>query len=80
MVRRGQRNVSCDRGREPAGQTQRKAHGIGLPLLLVPGLSLVFIAIAALFPHLIMGVIFGSRFIEIGWLLALMPRQRGCIR
>ncbi len=28
-------------------------------------------AAAALFPHLIMGVIFGSRFIEIGWLLAL---------
>jgi O-antigen/teichoic acid export membrane protein len=50
---------------------QKKAHGIGLPLLLVLGLSLIFIAGAALFPHLIMGVIFGSRFIEIGWLLAL---------
>lgn len=54
-----------------AGTEQKKAHGIGLPLLLVLGLSLIFIAAAALFPHLIMGVIFGSRFIEIGWLLAL---------
>jgi O-antigen/teichoic acid export membrane protein len=53
------------------GNTRPKAHGIGLPLLLVLGLSIVFIAIASLFPHLIMGVIFGSRFIEIGWLLAL---------
>lgn len=52
-------------------KTRQKAHGIGLPLLLVTGLSLIFIVIAALFPHLIMGVIFGSRFIEIGWLLAL---------
>jgi O-antigen/teichoic acid export membrane protein len=54
-----------------ASPEHKKAHGIGLPLLLVSGLSLLFIAIAALFPHLIMGVIFGSRFIEIGWLLAL---------
>jgi O-antigen/teichoic acid export membrane protein len=56
---------------------QREAHGIGLPLLLVSGLSLVFVAIAALFPHLIMGVIFGSRFIEIGWLLALYAAATG---
>jgi O-antigen/teichoic acid export membrane protein len=49
----------------------RKAHGIGLPLLLVFGISLAFVAIASLFPHLIMGVIFGSRFMDIGWLLAL---------
>ncbi len=54
-----------------ASPEHKKAHGIGLPLLLVFGLSLIFIAAAALFPHLIMGVIFGSRFIEIGWLLAL---------
>ena len=54
-----------------ASPEQKKAHGIGLPLMLVLGLSLIFIAIAALFPHLIMGVIFGSRFIKIGWLLAL---------
>src|SRR5207302_5810953 len=54
-----------------ASPETKKSHGIGLPLLLVSGLSLVFVAIAALFPHLIMGVIFGSRFIEIGWLLAL---------
>jgi O-antigen/teichoic acid export membrane protein len=54
-----------------ASPDQKKNHGIGLPLLLVLGLSLIFIAGAALFPHLIMGVIFGARFIEIGWLLAL---------
>jgi O-antigen/teichoic acid export membrane protein len=60
-----------------ASSEQKKAHGIGLPLLLVLGLSLVFIAGAALFPHLIMGVIFGSRFIEIGWLLALYATATG---
>ncbi len=58
-------------------KAQQKAHGIGLPLLLVLGLSLLFIAISALFPHLIMGVIFGSRFIEIGWLLALYAAATG---
>jgi O-antigen/teichoic acid export membrane protein len=56
---------------------QKKAHSIGLPLLLVLGLSLIFIAGAALFPHLIMGVIFGSRFIDIGWLLALYATATG---
>jgi O-antigen/teichoic acid export membrane protein len=60
-----------------ASPEQKKAHGIGLPLLLVLGLSLVFIAGAALFPHLVMGVIFGSRFIEIGWLLALYATATG---
>ena len=55
----------------------RKSHGIGLPLLLVLGLSLMFIVIAALFPHLIMGVIFGSRFVETGWLLALYATATG---
>jgi len=58
-------------------KTQYKAHGIGLPLLLVFGLSLLFIVISALFPHLIMGVIFGSRFIDIGWLLALYAAATG---
>ena len=60
-----------------AAPEQKKAHGIGLPLLLVLGLSLVFIAVAALFPHLIMCVIFGSRFIQIGWLLALYAAATG---
>jgi O-antigen/teichoic acid export membrane protein len=60
-----------------ASPETKKSHGIGLPLLLVFGLSLLFIAIAALFPHLIMGVIFGSRFIEIGWLLALYAVATG---
>lgn len=58
-------------------KAQHKAHGIGLPLLLVFGLSLLFIAISAFFPHLIMGVIFGSRFIDIGWLLALYAAATG---
>jgi O-antigen/teichoic acid export membrane protein len=60
-----------------ASPEHKKANGIGLPLLLVLGLSLIFIAVAALFPHLIMGVIFGSRFIEIGWLLALYAVATG---
>src|ERR1051326_820672 len=48
-----------------AKEENRKAHGIGLPLLLVFGISIAFVLIAALFPHLIMGVIFGSKAIEI---------------
>jgi O-antigen/teichoic acid export membrane protein len=60
-----------------ASPETKKTHGIALPLLLVLGLSLAFIAVAALFPHLIMGVIFGSRFIEIGWLLALYAVATG---
>ena len=60
-----------------AKQEHRKAHGIGLPLLLVLGLSIMFIVLAGLFPHLIMGVIFGSRFVETGWLLALYAAATG---
>jgi O-antigen/teichoic acid export membrane protein len=60
-----------------ASTEHKKTHGIALPLLLVLGLSLIFIVVAALFPHLIMGVIFGSRFIEIGWLLALYAIATG---
>lgn len=60
-----------------AKDENRKTHGIGLPLLLVFGLSIVFIVIAGLFPHLIMGVIFGSRFVETGWLLALYAAATG---
>ena len=55
----------------------RKAHGIGLPLLLVFGLSVVFVGIAGLFPHLILGVIFGSRFMDTGWLLPLYAVATG---
>lgn len=58
-------------------ESKSKAHGIGLPLILVSGLAVSFIAIAALFPHMIMGVIFGSRFIDIGWLLALYAIATG---
>jgi O-antigen/teichoic acid export membrane protein len=60
-----------------AKDENRKAHGIGLPLLLVFGISIAFVAIASLFPHLIMGVIFGSRFMDIGWLLALYAVATG---
>jgi O-antigen/teichoic acid export membrane protein len=60
-----------------AKEENRKAHGLGLPLALVFGISLAFVAIAALFPHLIMGVIFGSRFMDIGWLLALYAVATG---
>jgi O-antigen/teichoic acid export membrane protein len=60
-----------------AKEENRKSHGIGLPLLLVFVISIVFVAIAALFPHLIMGVIFGARFMETGWLLALYATATG---
>ncbi|HKR97525.1 MAG TPA: hypothetical protein VJW55_19265, partial [Candidatus Angelobacter sp.] len=60
-----------------AKDEHRKSHGIGLPLLLVFGISIAFVLIAALFPHMIMGVIFGSRFVEIGWLLALYAVATG---
>jgi O-antigen/teichoic acid export membrane protein len=60
-----------------AKDEHRKSHGIGLPLLLVFGISIAFVLIASLFPHLIMGVIFGSRFVEIGWLLALYAVATG---
>jgi O-antigen/teichoic acid export membrane protein len=60
-----------------AKEENKTSHGVGLPLLLVLGISLAFVAIAALFPHLIMGVIFGSRFMDIGWLLALYAVATG---
>jgi O-antigen/teichoic acid export membrane protein len=60
-----------------AKEENPKAHGIGLPLLLVFGISVLFVAIASIFPHLIMGVIFGSRFMDIGWLLALYAVATG---
>ncbi len=58
-------------------QESQKAHGVGLPMLLVMGLSVMFVAIAALFPHLIMSLIFGSRFMDIGSLLALYAVATG---
>src|SRR5262249_9529463 len=54
-----------------------KSHGIGLPLALVFALSVIFVAIAFFFPHIILGVIFGSRFIQTGWLLALYAAATG---
>jgi O-antigen/teichoic acid export membrane protein len=60
-----------------ARQEQRKSYGIGLPLLLVLALSLVFIVASWLFPHLILGVVFGSRFVDNGWLLGLYAAATG---
>jgi O-antigen/teichoic acid export membrane protein len=60
-----------------AKEEHREAHGIGLPLLLVFSISIAFVVIAALFPHLILGVIFGARFVETGWLLALYAGATG---
>jgi O-antigen/teichoic acid export membrane protein len=60
-----------------AKDEHRKSHGIGLPLALVFALSVGFVAIASLFPHVILGVIFGSRFIQTGWLLALYAAATG---
>src|SRR6266481_207861 len=52
-------------------QDFRRAKGAGLPLLLVLGVSGIFVLGAGLFPHLIMGLVFGSEFIETDKLLAL---------
>lgn len=52
-------------------QDQKKSEALGLPMLLVFAISCVFVLGAALFPHFIMGLIFGSKFINIGSLLAL---------
>src|SRR5262249_21853284 len=54
-----------------------KSHGIGLPLALVFGLSVAFVAFVFFFFLLILGVIFGSRFIQTGWLLAWYAAATG---
>lgn len=56
---------------------KNSSDAIALPLLLVFGISTVFVLIAALFPHVIMGLIFGSKFINIGSLLALYAAATG---
>lgn len=58
-------------------QDQPRSEAVGLPMALVFGISLAFVAGAALFPHLIMGLIFGSKFISIGPLLALYAAATG---
>src|SRR5215471_18778199 len=47
-----------------AKDDHKKAHGAALPLLLVLGVSILFVAVAGVFPHLIMGLVFGSGFVE----------------
>lgn len=58
-------------------QDQPKAEAVGLPMVIVLGISVVFVVGAALFPHFIMGLIFGSKFINIGPLLALYAAATG---
>ncbi|HET6933770.1 MAG TPA: oligosaccharide flippase family protein [Candidatus Angelobacter sp.] len=47
------------------------SHTLLVGLVLVLGISVVFVLLVALFPHLIMGVIFGSKFVQTESLLAL---------
>lgn len=60
-----------------SNQNQKKSEALGLPVLLVFAISCVFVLVAALFPHFIMGLIFGSKFINIGPLLALYALATG---
>jgi O-antigen/teichoic acid export membrane protein len=60
-----------------SNQNQKKSEALGLPMLLVFAISCVFVLVAALFPHFIMGLIFGSKFINIGPLLALYAMATG---
>jgi len=52
-------------------QEEKRSGALGVPLLLVLAISLLFVGGTALFPNFIMGLIFGSKFIHIGPLLAL---------
>ena len=58
-------------------QEQKGSETLGLPLILVLAISLAFVAGTALFPNFIMGLIFGSKFIHIGPLLALYAAATG---
>jgi O-antigen/teichoic acid export membrane protein len=60
-----------------ARQDHDKSEALGLPMLLVFVISGLFVLGAALFPHFIMGLIFGSKFINIGSLLALYAVATG---
>jgi len=73
VVRRGQRNVPVAAAASP---DTKKPTASAYPCCWCLPFSDLH-AVAALFPHLIMGVIFGSRFIEIGWLLALYAIATG---
>jgi O-antigen/teichoic acid export membrane protein len=48
----------------------RRSHTLMLPVLLVLGASALFVLVVALFPHFIMGVIFGAKFAQTESLLA----------
>jgi O-antigen/teichoic acid export membrane protein len=58
-------------------QEQRKSEAVAVPMMIVLGISVGFVLVAALFPHFIMGLIFGSKFINIGPLLALYAIATG---
>ena len=58
-------------------QEQKRSGTLGVPRLLVLAISLLFVGGTALFPNFIMGLIFGSKFIHIGPLLALYAVATG---
>jgi O-antigen/teichoic acid export membrane protein len=51
--------------------SKEQHHTLFVPVLLVAGISALFVLAVALFPHLIMGVIFGAKFVKTESLLAL---------
>ncbi|HEX2328432.1 MAG TPA: oligosaccharide flippase family protein [Candidatus Angelobacter sp.] len=58
-------------------EEQRKSDALGLPMLMVFGISAAFVLGAALFPRFIMGLLFGSKFGDTGSLLALYTLATG---
>jgi O-antigen/teichoic acid export membrane protein len=58
-------------------QEQRKSEAVAVPMVIVLAISAGFVLVAAFFPHFIMGLIFGSKFINIGPLLALYAVATG---
>jgi O-antigen/teichoic acid export membrane protein len=54
-----------------SARDHRRAHGLLLPLVLVLAISGLFVLGVALFPHLIMGLVFGAKFTQTEGLLAL---------
>ncbi|HYX51877.1 MAG TPA: oligosaccharide flippase family protein [Candidatus Limnocylindrales bacterium] len=58
-------------------EEQRKSEALGLPMVLVLAISAAFVLGAAIFPHFIMGLLFGSKFGDTGSLLALYTLATG---
>ncbi len=51
-------------------EDSHRSHTLMLPVLLVLGVSVLFVLVVAIFPHFIMGVIFGAKFAQTESLLA----------